>query len=106
MATQQPRFGVVTDPEILKKLAEYRGVWVYAEVDDNQLTNVSLELLAAARYVAQKTKEDVSAVLVGYGIERFTRDLIAHGADRVYPSSSWRRSRPYFCSEPTEMPAT
>ena len=84
MASQQPRFGVVTDPEILKKLAEYKGVWVYAEVDDNQLTNVSLELLAAARYVGQKTKEDVSAVLVGYGIERFARDLIVHGADRVY----------------------
>jgi hypothetical protein len=25
MASQQPRFGVVTDPEILKRLAEYRG---------------------------------------------------------------------------------
>ncbi len=84
MAAQQPRFGVVTDPEVLRRLAEYKGIWVYAEVDDNQLTNVSLELLAAARYISQKTKEEVSAVLVGYGVERFTADLIAHGADRVY----------------------
>jgi electron transfer flavoprotein alpha subunit len=84
LAAQQPRFGVVTDPEVLRRLAEYKGIWVYAEVDDNQLTNVSLELLAAARYISQKTKEEVSAVLVGYGVERFTADLIAHGADRVY----------------------
>ncbi|MEM0120638.1 MAG: electron transfer flavoprotein subunit alpha, partial [Thermoprotei archaeon] len=83
MSSQQSRFGVV-DAETLKKLAEYKGIWVYAEVDDNQLTNVSLELLAAARYVAQKTKEEVSAVLVGYGVERFARDLIVHGADKVY----------------------
>jgi electron transfer flavoprotein alpha subunit len=80
----QSSFGVVTDPEILKRLAQYKGIWVYAEVDDNQVTNVSFELLTAARYVAEKTKEEVASVLVGYGIERFAKDLIAYGADRVY----------------------
>ncbi len=83
MSTQSS-FAVVTDPEILKKISQYKGIWVYAEVDDNTLTSVSLELLAAARYLSNKTKEDVSAVLLGYGVERFAKELIAHGADRVY----------------------
>ncbi|MEM3670123.1 MAG: electron transfer flavoprotein subunit alpha/FixB family protein [Thermoprotei archaeon] len=77
-------FGVVTDPETLKKLAEYKGIWVYAEVDSYKLTNVSLELLAAARSLSSKTNEEVAAVLVGFGVERFASDLSAYGADTVY----------------------
>lgn len=83
MATQSS-FTTVTDPETLRKLAEFKGVWVYAEVDDNRLTSVSAELLSAARYVAQKTGEEVSAVLLGYGVERFAEELAKRGADRVY----------------------
>lgn len=80
----QSGFAAVTDPETLRKLAEYKGVWVYAEVDDNRLTSVSTELISAARYVAQKTGEQVSAVLLGYGVERFAEELAKRGADRVY----------------------
>lgn len=74
----------MTDEATLQRLAQYKGIWVYAEVDSHRLTAVSLELIAAARKISEKTHEEVAAVLVGYGVERFASDLCHRGADKVY----------------------
>jgi electron transfer flavoprotein alpha subunit len=80
----QSQFGVVTDSETLRRLAEYKGIWTYAEVESGQLTEVSLELLTGARSIAKKTGEQVASVLVGQDVERFVAELSALGADKVF----------------------
>ncbi|MCE5299643.1 MAG: electron transfer flavoprotein subunit alpha/FixB family protein [Spirochaetia bacterium] len=63
---------------------EYRGIWVFAEQRRGQFHNVTFELLGKARELAEPLKCEVSAVLVGNGIEAKAPELIAAGADRVY----------------------
>jgi len=59
-------------------------VWVFAEQEDGVLSEVALELLSKARELAGQLAVRVGAVLAGSRVEVLARDLIAHGADRVY----------------------
>ena len=59
-------------------------VWVYAEVQDGTLQEVSLELCCKARQLADTLGVNVGAVLLGSGVAKFSEPLIAHGADNVY----------------------
>jgi len=61
----------------------YRGVWVVGEVTEEGLHEASLQMLTPALKVARKLKTDVTGVLVGYGVEKYARDFIRHGASRV-----------------------
>ena len=65
-------------------LSGWRGIWVFAEQTDGRLAGVVLELLAEAQRMAAVTGETVSAVLAGEDTAHLQRELIAHGADRVY----------------------
>lgn len=65
-------------------MESYRGVWIVAEQWEGALKPVSFELLARARGLADKLGEPLSAVLLGYDGHRVARELIYHGADRVY----------------------
>ena len=60
-------------------------VWVYAEVQEGTLQNVSLELTGKARKLADTLKVNVGAVLPGNNVTKLAEKLIAHGADNVYP---------------------
>lgn len=62
----------------------WRGVAVYAQVQEDGLHPVSLELLGKARELASVTGEPVTAVLVGSGVDAQARELTSFGADRVY----------------------
>jgi electron transfer flavoprotein alpha subunit len=62
---------------------EYNGVWVFAEQRDGKLQKVSLELLGKAKEIAEKLGGKVTALLLGYEIEKIAKDLISHGADEV-----------------------
>jgi electron transfer flavoprotein alpha subunit len=64
-------------------LADWKGIWVFAEQEEGCLSEVSLELLSLAKLLAQKRKTEVSALLLGHGVESLTATLWAHGADRV-----------------------
>jgi len=66
------------------KLADYKGVWVYAEQADGSLRTVALELLGKGRALADKLGEPLSAVLLGNHVAELARELAAHGADKVY----------------------
>ena len=59
-------------------------VWVYAEVQEGTLQNVSLELIGKARKLADQLGAAVGAVLPGYHVAQCADHLIAHGADQVY----------------------
>jgi electron transfer flavoprotein alpha subunit len=77
--------------------SENRGVWVYAEQRNGKIKNVSLELLAKGRELADTLKTDLSAVLLGYSPEG-AEQLIAQGADKVYQVDS-----PELASNPEDL---
>lgn len=65
-------------------LADWSGVWVYAEFRDGRIVPVAFELLGAGRRLADQLGVALSAVLLGSGLGDTARDLIAYGADKVY----------------------
>lgn len=64
-------------------LADYSGVWVFAEQSDGCLHQSAFELLAAGRGLADDRDCLLSAVVLGQGIAECALPLIASGADRV-----------------------
>ncbi|MBN1512444.1 MAG: electron transfer flavoprotein subunit alpha/FixB family protein [Phycisphaerae bacterium] len=59
-------------------------VWVFAEQEDESLSDVSLELCGKARELADRLGVKVGAVLPGWNVRELSYRLIAHGADKVY----------------------
>ncbi len=64
-------------------IADYKGVWVFAEQREGELQKVSLELLGEGRTVADKLGVKLTAVLLGSNIEGLAKILAQHGADEV-----------------------
>ena len=51
----------------------YKGIWVFAEQRSAELHEVSLELLAKAKELADQAKSNVTAVLLGHNIRFFAQ---------------------------------
>lgn len=66
------------------RFTDYKGVWVFAEQRGGKLQGVSLELLGEGRRLADTLSVELSAVLIGNGIEEEAKTLIAYGADNVF----------------------
>ena len=60
-----------------------KGVFVIAEQRDGALRKVSFELASAARKLADQTGDEVSAILLGSGIEGLAAELGKFGVDKV-----------------------
>ena len=81
-------------------LEEYKGVFIFAQQVDNEITPVALELLGKAKELASslETKE-VTAVLIGYEVGGLVDRLARYGADRVIvvddPALKDYRTEPY-----------
>jgi electron transfer flavoprotein alpha subunit len=65
-------------------IADYKGVMVFGEQKDGVPAGVALELLGEGRKLAGQLGVELSAVLLGDGVEPAARQLVAHGADKVY----------------------
>ncbi len=65
-------------------MAEYKGVLICGEIVEGRLAAIATELLGCGRKLADDLKEELSAVLIGSGVEESAPELIAYGADRVY----------------------
>jgi electron transfer flavoprotein alpha subunit len=61
-----------------------KGVFVIAEQRDGALRKVSFELASAARKLADQTGDEVSAILLGSGIESLAAELGKFGVDKVF----------------------
>ncbi|MEG0771783.1 electron transfer flavoprotein subunit alpha/FixB family protein [Clostridium sp.] len=65
-------------------IADYKGVWVFAEQRDGELQNVALELLGKGREIADKLGVELTALLLGHtNIDAMAKELGAFGADKV-----------------------
>jgi electron transfer flavoprotein alpha subunit len=67
----------------MSNIADYKGVWVFAEQREGELQKVSLELLGEGRKIADKLGVELTALLIGSNVSGLAKDLGTHGADRV-----------------------
>ena len=63
--------------------SQYSGIWVFAENTRGVIAGVVYELLGKGRELADQMGEELTAVLLGSGLEGMSSLLIAHGADQV-----------------------
>ncbi len=86
--------------ELIKKLAAYKGVWVFVEQTEGEAAKVSWELLGKGRELADTLKVPLSAVVIGDGVEHLCSEAFAYGADQVYlidaPVFRHYRTESYF----------
>ena len=81
-------------------LEEYKGVYVFAQQVDNEISSIAFELLGKAKDLAKDldTKE-VTAVLIGSDIKGLADQLAEYGADKVIvvddPELKDYRTEPY-----------
>ena len=61
-----------------------KGVWIVAEQRDGAFRKISFELASAARKLADELGEEVSAVLLGSGVEGIAGELGKYGVDKIY----------------------
>ena len=80
-------------------LAEYKGVYIYAQQVDNVLTGISFELLGKAKDLAAVLGTEVTAVLIGSDVKGLCDQLAEYGADKVIvvddPELAVYRTEPY-----------
>ncbi|MGL5381397.1 electron transfer flavoprotein subunit alpha/FixB family protein [Clostridium sp.] len=69
-------------------IADYRGVWVFAEQRGGELQKVSLELLGEGRKIADKLGVKLTALLLGDNVQGLAENLGKHGADEVLVAES------------------
>src|SRR5690554_980310 len=65
-------------------IEEYKDIWVFIEQIDGKVVDVGLELLGAARSLADKLEVDLCGVLLGKDVKDLSQEVIEHGADKVY----------------------
>lgn len=80
-------------------IAEYKGVFVFAQQVDNKLSGIALELIGKGKDLAKDLNTEVTAVLVGYEVKDLADELAAYGADKVIlvddPELKEYRTEPY-----------
>lgn len=80
-------------------IEEYKGVFVFAQQVDNELSGIALELIGKGKDLAKDLGTEVTAVLVGSGVGNLADELAAYGADKVIlvddPELKEYRTEPY-----------
>ncbi len=80
-------------------LEEYKGVYVFAQQVDGEISSIAFELLGKAKDLAKDLSTDVTAVLLGSGIKGLADSLAEYGADKVIvvddPELEVYRTEPY-----------
>lgn len=80
-------------------IEEYKGVFVFAQQVDNELSGIALELIGKGKDLAKDLGTEVTAVLIGSGVKGLADELAAYGADKVIlvddPELREYRTEPY-----------
>ncbi|WP_075983308.1 electron transfer flavoprotein subunit alpha/FixB family protein [Bacillus massilinigeriensis] len=63
---------------------DYKDVWVFIEVNDGNISSVSLELLGAGRKLADKRGTELAGVLIGDNVKHLASTIFEYGADMAY----------------------
>ncbi len=80
-------------------LEEYKGVFIYAQQVDNEISSIAYELLGKGKELAADLGTDVTAVLLGSNVKGLCDKLAEYGADKVIvvddPELETYRTEPY-----------
>ena len=80
-------------------LEEYKGVYVFAQQVDGEMSSIAFELLGKAKDLAKDLNTEVTAVVLGSGIKALADSLAEYGADKVIvvddPELEVYRTDPY-----------
>ena len=80
-------------------LEEYKGVFVFAQQVDNEISGIAFELIGKGKDLAKDLNTEVTAVLIGSGVKGLADEPAAYGADRVIvvddPELKDYRTEPY-----------
>lgn len=80
-------------------LEEYKGVYVFAQQVDNEISGIAYELLGKGKELAAALDTEVTAVLIGSGVRGLADSLAEYGADKVIlvddPELKDYRTEPY-----------
>lgn len=83
----------------MMNLAEYKGVFVFAQQVDNEVSGIALELIGKGKDLAKDLNTEVTAVLIGSDVKGLADELAAYGADKVIlvddPELKEYRTEPY-----------
>lgn len=84
---------------VTNNIEEYKGVYVFAQQVDNEISGIALELLGKGKELAAKLETEVTAVLIGYNVKNLADKLAEYGADKVIlvddPKLETYRTEPY-----------
>ena len=82
-----------------EEIAQYKGVFVFAQQVDNKVNGIAFELLGKAKELAAPLEAQVTAVLIGSDVKGLVGELASYGADRVIvvddPELKEYRTEPY-----------
>jgi len=67
-----------------KDLSEYKDVWIFVELREQDIKKVSLELASKAREIADTLKQRVGAVILGEKVKHLCDNLATYGVDVAY----------------------
>ena len=59
---------------VTNNIEEYKGVYVFAQQVDNEISGIALELLGKGKELAAKLETEVTAVLIGYNVKNLAED--------------------------------
>lgn len=84
---------------VTENMEQYKGVFIYAQQVDGEISPIAFELLGKAKDLAADLDTDVTAVLLGGKIKGLADQLAEYGADRVIvvddPVLEVYRTEPY-----------
>lgn len=84
---------------ITENIEQYKGVFIYAQQVDNEISPIAFDLLGKAKDLAAKLETEVTAVLIGYKVANLADELAKYGADKVIvidnPVLETYRTEPY-----------
>ncbi|HIJ81323.1 MAG TPA: 4Fe-4S binding protein [Desulfuromonadales bacterium] len=69
---------------LARKLAEFRGVWVFVEQTEGEPAKVSWELLGVGAGLAATLGVDLCALVIGHNVEHLCTEAFAYGATTAY----------------------
>lgn len=63
---------------------EAKSIWIYLEVDEGDLSGVSVELISKGRQVCDQLGWDLVGLLLGHGVSDLAAEGFAYGLDQVW----------------------
>lgn len=61
-----------------------KGILIFGEIIEQKIDPITPELLGVGRKLADELGEELSAAMIGDGIDELAREIVYFGADRVY----------------------